>query len=225
MSKAEPQAGPQSEAAAPSRRGWILIHPLVVRITHWINAFAIVCMVMSGWQIYDASPIFNFVFPPWMTLGDWLGGGIAWHLAALWLLVVNGLVYISYGFASGHFSRDFFPLSARQVLLDIRSALTFNLKHTPGVYNAVQKLLYVAVLLLGVLAVISGLTLWKPVQLPWFAWLLGGYPTARVIHFFAMSGIVGFVIIHVALVIIVPRTLPTMITGRARLRPGEEIIR
>ena len=215
-------AVPQPTADQRPRR--ILIHPLAVRITHWINAFAIVCMVMSGWQIYNASPIFNFVFPPWMTLGGWLGGGIAWHLAILWLLVTNGLIYAAYGFASRHFAKDFFPLSVRRVLLDIRSAVTFRLRHTPGVYNAVQKLLYVGVLLLGVLIVLSGLAIWKPVQLPWLAWVLGGYPTARVIHFFCMSGIVAFTVIHIALVIIVPRTLPTMITGRARLHPGEEIV-
>jgi len=201
----------------------IIIHPLVVRITHWVNAVAIVCMVMSGWQIFNAAPFLPIVFPPWMTLGGWLGGAIAWHLAAMWLLVANGIVYVGYGLAARHFKRSFFPLSARSVWGDFRSALTFKLGHTPGVYNAVQKLLYLMVLLFGILAVLSGLAMWKPVQLQFLTAILGSYPSVRWVHFVAMTGIVGFVIIHLALVILVPRTLPTMITGRARLDHDVEI--
>ena len=195
-------------------RRWVVVHPLVVRVTHWVNAVAIVCMVMSGWQIYDASPFLPFHFPSRLTLGGWLGGAIAWHLAAMWLLAANGLVYVLYGIVSGHFRRSFFPLSARRIGADFRSALAFRLGHTPGVYNAVQKLLYVLVLLFGLTAVLSGLALWKPVQLWWLTAALGSYPSVRWIHFIAMSGIVGFVVIHLALVLIVPRTLPSMITGR-----------
>ncbi|MCB8882369.1 cytochrome b/b6 domain-containing protein [Acidisoma cellulosilytica] len=204
-------------ASRPARGRSVLVHPLIVRITHWVNAFAIVCMVMSGWQIYDASPLLPFAFPPFMTLGGWLGGAIAWHLAMMWLLIANGILYLGYGLASRHFKRSFFPLSARGVLSDFRSALHFNLSHTPGVYNAVQKLLYLAVLLLGILAFLSGLAMWKPVQFEWLAAALGSYPSLRWLHFIAMTGIVGFVIIHLALVIIVPRTLPSMITGRVRM--------
>ncbi len=207
----------QAPTGSKTRGPLIVIRPLVVRITHWVNAVAIVCMVMSGWQIFDASPFLPFTFPPWATLGGWLGGAIAWHLAAMWLLVINGLVYVLYGLAGRHFKRSFFPLSARSVWADFRSALAFRLDHTPGVYNAVQKLLYIVVLLFGVLAVLSGLAMWKPVQLEWLAAALGSYPTIRWLHFIAMTGIVGFVVIHLALVILVPRTLPTMITGRARL--------
>jgi thiosulfate reductase cytochrome b subunit len=200
-----------------ARSRWVTVHPLVVRVTHWVNAVAIVCMVMSGWQIYDASPLLPFVFPPWATLGGWLGGAIAWHFAAMWLLVANGLVYVAYGILGRHFRRSFFPLTARGLLADVRSALAFRLHHTPGIYNAVQKLLYVVVLLFGLLAVLSGLALWKPVQLWWLTAALGSYPSVRWVHFVAMSGILGFVVIHLALVAIVPRTLPTMITGRARV--------
>lgn len=202
---------------------WVTVHPIVVRVTHWVNAVAIVCMVMSGWQIYDASPFLPFVFPPWATLGGWLAGGIAWHFAAMWLLAINGLAYVIYGIVSRHFQRSFFPLTARTVWADFRSALAFRLEHTPGVYNAVQKLLYVLVLLFGLLAVISGLALWKPVQLWWLTAALGSYPSVRWVHFVAMSGIVGFVVIHLALVALVPRTLPTMITGRARLPTVAEV--
>jgi len=204
-----------AQTAQPVRL--VIIHPLVVRLTHWVNAFAMVCMVMSGWQIYDASPIFPFVFPRWMTLGGWLGGGIAWHLAAMWLLVANGLIYLAYGLLGRHFMRAFVPLTPALVWRDLKEALTFRLHHELGTYNAVQRLLYIAVLALGVLAVVSGLAIWKPVQLHPLTALLGGYPAARVIHFFAMAGIVLFTMIHLALVVIVPRTLVSMITGRARI--------
>jgi thiosulfate reductase cytochrome b subunit len=189
------------------------IHPLAVRITHWINAFAMVCMIMSGWRIYDASPLFGFTFPHWMTLGGWLGGAIAWHFAAMWLLFVNGSVYTLYGLLSGHFRQSFLPLSPTAIWNDMKAALTFRLPHEVGHYNAVQRLLYTVVILLGIAAILSGLAIWKPVQLDWLTGLLGGYDTARLVHFLAMSGIVGFVIVHLALVALVPKTLPPMIVG------------
>ena len=194
-----------------------IIHPLVVRLTHWVNAVAIVCMVMSGWQIYDASPLFPFTFPAWATLGGWLGGAIAWHLAAMWLLLGNALIYFTYGVFGRHFMRSFVPLTPALVWRDLKEALTFRLKHELGTYNAVQRLLYVVVLVLGVVAVWSGLALWKPVQLHPLAWALGGYPVARRVHFLAMAGIVLFLAVHLLLVLIVPRTLIAMITGRARI--------
>ena len=192
-----------------------IIHPLLVRVVHWINAFAIVCMVMSGWSIYNASPLFGFDFPRWATLGGWLGGAIAWHLAAMWLLVANGLIYVGYGFLAGHFRRHFLPLRPRDLLRDAKDALAFRLAHQPGIYNAVQRLMYIVVLLLGVLVVASGLSIWKPVQLDGLASLFGGYDTARRVHFIAMAGIVAFVAVHLALVLIVPSTLLPMLTGRA----------
>jgi thiosulfate reductase cytochrome b subunit len=195
----------------------IAVHPLLVRLTHWINAFAIVCMVMSGWGIYNASPLFAFRFPAWAILGGWLGGAIAWHLAALWLLVANGLIYVFYGFAARHFSRRFLPISPRQIRVDITAALRFRLAHRVGEYNAVQRLFYAGVLLLLVLVVLSGFSIWKPVQLHWLTSLFGGYDIARRVHFVAMAGIVAFVVVHLALVALVPRTLPSMITGRARV--------
>jgi thiosulfate reductase cytochrome b subunit len=175
-------------------------------------------MITSGWRIYNASPLFGFSIPSWLTLGGWLGGAIAWHLAALWLLVVNGLVYIAYGLISGHFRRSFLPLRPRDVWRDALAALSFRLPHEVGVYNAVQRLLYVSVLLMGAGAVISGLAVWKPVQFQELAALLGGYEGARLVHFFMMAGIVGFVIVHLALVAIVPKTLPPMIIGGSLAR-------
>ncbi len=200
-----------------ARRERVIVHPLVVRVTHWVSALALGCMVSSGWQIYDASPLLPFRFPAWSTLGGWLGGGIAWHLAAMWLLVGNALIYFAYGVFGRHFRRTLLPIRPSEVARDLRRALTFRLRHELGVYNAVQRLLYLGVLLLGIAAVLSGLALWKPVQLQMFVQPLGGYPVMRWIHFFAMSGIVGFFVVHMLLVILVPRTLPAMITGRARL--------
>jgi thiosulfate reductase cytochrome b subunit len=187
--------------------------PLPVRLTHWVNAFAMTCMIMSGWQIYNASPIFSFTFPSWSTLGGWLAGAIAIHFAAMWLLVANGLFYLAYGLLSGYFRRTLLPLTPAQVASDLIAALKFRLRHQPGIYNAVQKLLYIVVLLLGVSAVLSGLAIWKPVQFAPLTALLGGNDTARVVHFLAMAGIVGFITVHLALVALVPKSLLSMITG------------
>jgi thiosulfate reductase cytochrome b subunit len=197
------------------------IHPLAVRVAHWVNAFAITCMVMSGWAIYNASPLFGFRFPVWATVGGWLGGSIAWHFAAMWLLAVNGLLYVAYGLASGHFRRQFLPVRPREVVHDARLAATLKLPHKHGSYNAVQRLSYLVVLALGMLAVASGLSLWKPVQFDGLANLFGGYEFARRVHFFAMAGIVTFVVVHLLMVLIVPRTLLPMFTGRAPLGEGQ----
>jgi thiosulfate reductase cytochrome b subunit len=209
-----------SAATLPQR--FVPVHPFIVRLTHWVNAFAMVCMIMSGWMIYDASPLFGFRFPAWATLGGWLGGAIAWHLAAMWLLVGNGAVYFSYGLISRHFRRSLLPLWPGEVLRDARDAARFRLHHRVGEYNAVQRLSYVGVLTLGVLAVASGVALWKPVQLHGLTALFGGYDIARRVHFVVMAGIVGFIVLHLALVILVPRTLPGMITGRVR-RPAARV--
>jgi thiosulfate reductase cytochrome b subunit len=204
-----------SEQRDRARAPQIVIHPLVVRLAHWLNAAAIVVMVMSGWGIYNASPLFAFRFPPAATLGGWLGGSIAWHLAMLWVLVANAATYIAYGLLSGRFIRLFLPLTPGLVWHDLVSALSLRLSHSPGTYNAVQRLAYVGVLMLGAVAVLSGLALWKPVQLQTLAALFGGYEAARRIHFIAMAGIVSFVVLHLALVALVPRTLLAMLTGRA----------
>jgi len=197
------------------------IHPLPVRLAHAVNAFAMVCMLMSGWAIYNASPIFAFSFPVWATVGGWLGGSIAWHFAAMWLLVANGLVYAGYGFASGHFRRVLLPIRTAELMRDLRQAARFELPHRPGVYNAVQRLLYIVVVLLGVLIVASGLSIWKPVQLFWLTDLFGGYDVARKVHFVAMAGIAGFIVIHLLLVLIVPRTILPMISERAVTREAQ----
>jgi thiosulfate reductase cytochrome b subunit len=190
-------------------------HPVSIRILHWVWVYAIGCMMLSGWQIYDASPSLPFTFPSWSTLGGWLGGALAWHLSAMWVLAVDGLTYLAYGVISGHFARDL-PLPApRAVVRDLRSALTFRLGHQLGHYNAVQRLLYIGVICTLMLQVTTGFAIWKPVQLGTLASLFGGYPIARNIHLATMFLILGFVIIHLVLVAIFPRTLESMIVGLA----------
>ncbi len=189
------------------------IHPWPLRLMHWLNAVAIVMMIGSGWQIYNASPLFNFTFPPLLTLGAWLAGGIAWHLACMWLLLVNGLSYLVWGFATGHFRQKLWPISLPAALREVGAALRLQLPHRQGVYNAVQRLLYAGVIFAGVVVVLSGLAIWKPVQLWFFTDLLGGYFVARYVHFFAMAAIVAFMILHLLLVALVPKVLPPMIFG------------
>jgi thiosulfate reductase cytochrome b subunit len=199
------------QAAAKTR----VIHPAWVRVMHWINAAAMVIMIMSGWQIYNASPLFDFLFPRSVTLGGWLGGGIMWHLAGMWLLVINGLLYVLLGIVTGRFRRKLLPISASGVLGDTRAALTGKLSHADlSTYNQVQRLLYAGILLVGVVIVLSGLAIWKPVQFQYLTALFGGYDTARYVHFVMMASIVGFLVIHVALALIVPKSLRAMVIGR-----------
>jgi len=192
-----------------------VIHPRWVRITHWVNAIAMLVMIGSGWQIYNASPLFGFTFPKSITLGGWLAGALNWHFAAMWVLAINGIVYVALGFISGRFRRKLLPIWPRQVIADATAALTLKLSYQDlTVYNAVQKALYLGVVLAGVVIVASGLAIWKPVQLWWLAALLGGYESARVVHFLAMAVIVGFLVIHVVMALLVPRSLRAMILGR-----------
>ena len=188
-------------------------HPLPIRIMHWIGALAIGCMMLSGWAIYNASPSLPFVFPRAITLGGWLAAGIAWHISMMWLLFADGLAYLAYGFLSGHFRRDLRPRGPRAVLRDTLDALRFRLPHRLGHYNAVQRLLYSGVILAICLAVLTGLSIWKPVQLGWLTGLFGGYPIARGIHLAMMFTIAAFLAVHLALVAIYPRTLVSMIAS------------
>lgn len=199
--------------AAPSAGA--VIHPGWVRVCHWINALAILMMIGSGWQIYDASPLFGFTFPRQFALGQWLGGALLWHFAAMWVLVVNGLVYLTLGFATGRFRRKLLPIYPRDVFADAKAALTFKLAHDDlSKYNAVQKALYAGVILCGVIIVLSGISIWKPVQFQELTALFGGYDTARYVHFAAMAAIVAFLVVHVALALLVPKSLRAMVTGR-----------
>jgi thiosulfate reductase cytochrome b subunit len=191
------------------------VQPAWVRAMHWTNAFAMVLMIMSGWQIYNASPLFGFSFSRSITLGDWLGGALLWHFAAMWLLMVNGLIYLITGFATGRFAKKLLPITPAGVISDVKAALAFKLAHDDLTrYNSVQKLLYAGIILVGIVIVLSGLSIWKPVQLYWLSALFGGYDIARYVHFICMSLIVAFIVVHVALALLVPKSLRAMIIGR-----------
>jgi len=191
------------------------IHPLVVRGTHWVNAAAMVVMITSGWQIHNAFPTLPFEFPNVLTLGSDLTGALQWHFAAMWLLMANGLVYVILGFASGRFRRKLIPIYPNEVVHDLFAALRGKLSHDDlSVYNAVQKLLYTGILLTGAVIVLSGLSIWKPVQFHALTSFFGGYDTARYVHFAAMAAIVAFLVVHVTLAVLVPKSLRAMIVGR-----------
>lgn len=205
----------RAAAVPPTDAASTLIHPRWLRITHWLNVCAVVVLVLSGWRIYNASPLFDLRFPREWTIGGWLGGALQWHFAAMWLLVGNGLVYLVANLASGRFVRRFLPLSPRAVWQDLRAALRGRLTHAdPRHYNAVQRAAYLFAVFDLLLIVLSGLVLWKSVQFPLLRELLGGYEAARRVHFFAMAALVAFVLVHVTMVAIVPRTLVTMLRGR-----------
>src|SRR5205823_2667541 len=192
-----------------------VIQPGWVRVTHWINAFAMALMIMSGWQIYNASPLFDFRFSSSITLGGWLGGALLWHFAAMWLLMVNGLVYLALGLATGRFRKKLLPITPAGLVSDAKAALTGKLSHADlSTYNYVQKLLYAGIIVVGILIVLSGLAIWKPVQLQYLTALFGGYDVARYVHFICMAAIVAFLVVHVALAVLVPKSLRAMIIGR-----------
>jgi thiosulfate reductase cytochrome b subunit len=192
-----------------------IIHPAWLRIAHWLNAAAVLVLVTSGWRIYDATRFLGFEIPPGLTLGGWLGGALAWHFAAMWLLLANGILYLAINLVSGRLRRQFLPIRLRQVLRDLGAALHGKLSHAdPRHYNSVQRLAYVFVMVDSIVLVLSGLVLWKSVQFPLLRELLGGYEGARRVHFAAMAGLCAFIAIHLAMVALVPRTLLAMLRGR-----------
>ena len=191
------------------------IHPAFVRLTHWINAAAIVVMIGSGLAIHNAHPTLPFAVPPVMTLGLGFIGGLRWHFAAMWVLAANFILMICYGLASGRFRRKFLPLAPADVLQTLGDALRGKLSHADlSVYNGVQKLLYMGVLAAIALAILSGLSIWKPVQLQSLTLAFGDFDRARLAHFCAMAAILSFLLIHAAMALLTPRALAAMIRGR-----------
>jgi thiosulfate reductase cytochrome b subunit len=191
------------------------LHPLPVRVIHWINAVAIFIMIGSGWKIYNDDVILGWLhFPDTLTIGIWAQHGLQWHFFGMWIFVLNGLSYLAYGVATGRFRRKLFPISIREVFVTIGEALRFRLSHNDLThYNAVQKLLYLGVMAVGVLIVISGLALWKPVQFSELAVLFGSFQSIRIVHFLCMAAIVGFLVVHIALALLVPQTIKAMLLG------------
>ena len=192
-----------------------VIHPAWLRLTHWLNAVAVVLLATSGWRIYNAAPFLPFELPRALTLGGWLGGALQWHFAAMWLLLANGALYLLINIASGRLRRQFFPLSPGALLHDLAAALRGKLAHAdPRHYNMVQRAAYLFVMLDCIVLVLSGLVLWKSVQFPLLRELMGGYESARRVHFIAMALLTGFVGVHLLMVALVPRTLVAMLRGR-----------
>jgi thiosulfate reductase cytochrome b subunit len=191
------------------------LHPLPVRMMHWINAVAIFIMIGSGWKIYNDDVIFGFLhFPDSLVIGKWAQYGLQWHFFGMWIFVLNGLAYLAYGISTGRFRQKLFPVSPRAFLRTVGEALRFKLAHDDLThYNAVQKVLYLGVMTVGILIVISGLALWKPVQFSELAALFGTFQAIRLVHFLCMSAIVAFILVHVTLAMLVPRSLMAMLTG------------
>lgn len=206
-------------AATPDTRHPARLHPLAIRIMHWLNAVAMLLLILSGWAIYNDEVIFGWLhFPSWMTLGDGPEGALQWHFLAMWLLGINGIAYLAYGLATGRFRRMLLPIRIGEVVAEIRAALALRLSHEDLTrYNAVQRLLYIGIILVGIVQVLSGLVVWKPVQFSELAMLFGDFQSARLIHFLGMAAIVGFLLVHVALALIVPRSLIAMVTGGPRI--------
>ncbi len=199
------------------------LHPLPVRIMHWTNAIAMIIMIMSGWGIYDDYVIIpGLHFSPTFRLGSWASPSIMWHFAGMWLLALNGLAYLTWGVFTGRLRERLLPIRFGELVHTVRDTLHFKIQHEDlTVYNAVQKLLYIVVILAGISQVATGLFIWKPIQFSSAVALLGGFQALRIEHFIGMSVIVGFLIVHVALSLLVPQTLWAMLSGGPRL-PARE---
>lgn len=212
----------RSVQTAGADSGGRRLHPSVIRVMHWTNAVAMIVMIMSGWGIYNDEPLFGWLFfPHAIVLGEWAAAHLLWHFAGMWLLAVNGLAYLLYGFGTGRFRERLLPIRPGEVVHDVRKALRLDLAHEDiTIYNAVQKLLYIVVILAGALQVVSGLAMWKPVQFDYLVVLFWDFQGARLAHFIGMAIIVGFLVVHVTLAFAVPRTLIAMITGGPRLPRG-----
>jgi thiosulfate reductase cytochrome b subunit len=215
VSRARNDPAMPSAAVKSTVRQRARLHPLPLRLLHWINAAAIFIMIGSGWRIYNDDVLFGWLrFPDFLVIGKWAQYGLQWHFFGMWIFVLNGVAYLTYGLFTGRFRQKLFPISPTEVFATIGDALRLRLTHEDlSVYNAVQKVLYLGVILVGILIVISGLALWKPVQFSELAALFGNFQTIRLIHFLCMAAIVAFVAVHVTLALVVPRSLVAIITG------------
>jgi thiosulfate reductase cytochrome b subunit len=200
------------------------LHPLPIRMMHWINAVAVLIMITSGWGIYDDDVVIRGLhFSQFWRLGEWAAWSLNWHFAGMWLLAINGLTYLIYGLVTGRFRERLLPIRPTEVLQTVVDTLHFKIAHEDiTVYNGVQKLLYIVVIFAGIAQVITGIAIWKPIQFSGLVSVLGGFQTARILHFAGMAMIVGFLVVHVALALLVPKTLWAMVAGGPRLRPKAE---
>ena len=208
------------------------LHPLPLRIMHWTNAVVIVIMIGSGWRIYNDEPLFGWLFfsETFSLGGDPIkslqlhgnagyAGAEQWHFFGMWILILNGLAYLTYCTLTGRFKRMLWPIRPGEMLATLSDALRFHLSHSDlTVYNAVQKLLYAGIIIVVFIETLAGLAIWKPVQFSNLAILFYSFQGARYVHFFGMVAIVLFLIIHITLALLVPRSLIAMFTGGPRVK-------
>ncbi len=192
---------------------------------HWVNAAVMMVMITSGWGIYDDDVIIHgLIFGSFFRLGDWAAWSLNWHFAGMWFFAINGLIYLIYGLTTGRFVERLLPITPRDLVHTVVETLHFKFAHEDlTVYNAVQKLLYIVVILAGINQVVTGIAIWKPVQFSGLVSLFGGFQSARVFHFTGMVVIVGFLVVHVLLALIVPKTIWAMLAGGPRLKPAPQI--
>ena len=207
-------------------------HHWIVRVTHWVNAIALTLMVGSGLRIFNAYPAFarrgeqfccypfeHKAIPDYLTFGGWLGGARHWHFALMWILVLNGLVYLTFIYLHGEW-RDLVPRrgDARDALAMLKFYLFVSKTHPKqGKHNAMQKVTYFALPVLAIVLVLTGLAIWKPVQLGWITALFGGFVWARYWHFMTMVGLIALSFAHVFMVFAVdPYSMQSMVTGGYR---------
>src|SRR3974390_978896 len=224
--KVGPMAAPEHGGLSRKK-----VHSPFVRVTHWLNAIAIIVMIGSGWRIYNNVPIFSWrEFPNWATLGGdpeityklnkdvGFSNALLWHFAAMWLFFINGAAALIYGLWSGRLQKKWLPIPVTELIQDVRQALAFKLAHEDiTFYNAVQKLLYIGVVAAALLMLISGLAIWKPVQFQTLTWMLYDFQGARLAHFIGMAAIALFLAVHVALAFLVPKTIAAMTKGTIRV--------
>ncbi len=182
-------------------------HPLAIRWFHWINFPLLALMIWSGILIYWAYPKYGLTLDQsaWKKLhiNNRLAEGMALHFFFMWLFLINGALYVGYTIISGEWrqlvpNRKSFREAVQVTLHDLglrRDA------PPPRKFNGAQQIAYTGVILMGLGSILTGLAIYKPVQLDWLTASLGGYQTARLIHFWLTVGYVAFFLVHVAQVI------------------------
>ncbi|WP_086931117.1 cytochrome b/b6 domain-containing protein [Agarilytica rhodophyticola] len=208
---------PNNEESNKNRCG-LPTHSGYLRLLHTLNALTVIGLVSSGWAIYNAAPIYAITFPMSLSLGNYLTEALRWHFALMWIFFITSFSFIVLRLSKSWGGPSLTPISIRSIICDLKLALQFKITHQSGHYNHVQRLLYVCTFILLACLLITGLTLWKPVQLHFLTHIMGGFPTVRIIHFWAMIGICIFTVIHLIMIVVVPRTLLTMIFGGKVMR-------
>ncbi len=172
------------------------------------------CCLAAG-EFITRHHFFDFTFPADITLGGWLGGALQWHFAMMWVLTANGVIYLTLNIFSGRFCRIFFPLSFRQLAKELRLASRGKLQHHDlRHYNTIQKVAYLLVILNGVGLIVSGLVYGNQCNFHCCANYLAVTRLHAISTFICMTVLVLFAVVHLVMVLLVPRTLLAMLRGR-----------